>query len=72
MGDYIRLSSSDMRDNYTKKVSQKYQKKKGAFDVIKKVFHYAREYRFYLYIAILMDIIKIGRASCRERVSKSV
>lgn len=57
MSDYVRLSSSDMRENYTKKISQKYQKKKGAFNVIKKVFHYAREYRFYLYIAVLMDII---------------
>ncbi len=57
MNDYKRLSSSDMRDNQTKKAKQKYQNKKGAINILKKVFYYSREYRWYFYIAILMDII---------------
>ena len=57
MSDYKRLSSSDMRDNQTKKAKQKYQNKKGAINILKKVFYYSREYRWYFYIAILMDII---------------
>lgn len=57
MSDYKRLSSSDMRDNYTKKAHNRYHKNHGAISTLKKVFHYAREYRFYLYFALLMDIV---------------
>ena len=57
MDDYKRLSSSEMRNKHTQKIKQRYQKNRGAFGVLKKVFHYAREYRFFLYIALLMDII---------------
>ncbi len=57
MADYKRLSSSDMRENYTKKAKQKYQNKRGAFQILKMVFYYARDYRFYLFFAFFMDII---------------
>lgn len=57
MDDYKRLSSGEMRENYTKKVKQRFQNKKGAFSILKKVFYYAKEYRFYLYIAMILDII---------------
>lgn len=57
MENYKRLSSNDMRENQAKKARQKYQSKKSAFYVLKKVFHYSREYRWYLYTALLMDII---------------
>lgn len=57
MDEYKRLSSSEMRTKHTQKIKQRYNRNRGAFGVLKKVFHYAREYRFYLYIALLMDII---------------
>ncbi len=57
MDDYKRLSSSDMRDNYTKKAKQRYHRQHGALSTLKKVFYYAKDYRFYLYFALLMDII---------------
>ncbi len=57
MNDYKRLSSGEMRDDFTKKAKQKYQKKNSAFKILKKVFFYAREYRIFLYIALFMDII---------------
>lgn len=57
MDDYKRLSSNDMRENATKKAKQKYQNKKGAFAILKKVFYYSREYRWYLYFALILDII---------------
>ena len=57
MNDYKRLSSSDMRDKYTKKIKQRFNKNHGALSVLKKVFYYARDYRFYLYFALLMDVV---------------
>lgn len=57
MNNYQRLSSNEMRENYTKRAKQKYQKRKSSINILKKVFLYAREYRFYLYLTILMDII---------------
>ena len=42
MSDYKRLSSSDMRENFTKKAKNRYHKNHGAFSTLKKVFHYAR------------------------------
>ena len=50
MKDYSRLSSNDMRADYTKKFKQKYSGKKGTFATLRKVFFYARQYRFYLYL----------------------
>ncbi len=57
MKDYKRLSSNDMRDSYTKKFNQKMSKKKGTFSVLRKVFFYAKKYRFYLYLSLFMDIL---------------
>lgn len=57
MDDYKRLTSSDMRNKQTQKIKQRYQKQHSAFEVLKKVFIYAKEYRWYLYIALLMDVI---------------
>ena len=57
MNEYKRLSSGEMRDNYTKKAKQKYQNKNSAFYILKNVFHYAREYRIFLYISLVMDVI---------------
>lgn len=57
MANYQRLSSNEMREKQAEKLKRKLQKKKGAFATLKKVFTYAREYRFYLYFAIVLDII---------------
>lgn len=57
MANYQRLSSNEMRERQTEKLKRKLQKKKGAFATLKKVFSYAKEYRFYLYFAIFLDII---------------
>ncbi|MBQ8451689.1 MAG: ABC transporter ATP-binding protein [Clostridia bacterium] len=55
--NYKRLSSNDVRENQQKRAKQRYQRHHSAFAVIKKVFKYAHSYRFYLYIALLMDVI---------------
>lgn len=57
MAEHKRLSSNDMRDEFTQKAKQKYHKNYGSFKILKKVFFYAREYRFYLYLSLFMDII---------------
>ena len=56
MNDYKRLSSNEMRDNFTKKAKNKFQRKKGSWNILKKVFYYSREYRWYLYAALVLDI----------------
>lgn len=57
MNEYKRLSSGEMRENYTKKAKQKYQNRNSAIYILKKVFLYAREYRIFLYISLLMDMV---------------
>ena len=57
MENYQRLSSSEMRNKHTNKAKQKYHKNKGAFSVLKKVFYYAKDYRWYLYAALVLDIL---------------
>ena len=52
-----RLSSSEMKTTYQDKIRKKIQKQKSAFTIIKKVFSYAKEYRHYLYLAAIFDII---------------
>ena len=54
MSDYKRLSSNEMREKHTESFKKRLQKRKGAFNILKKVFTYAREYRFYLYFAMLL------------------
>jgi ATP-binding cassette subfamily B protein len=57
MAGYQRLSSNEMREKYTNKAKAKMTKQKGAIHVLKKVFIYAKEYRWYLYLALFMDIV---------------
>jgi len=51
------LSSNEIRTKETRKFKSKYLKGKNAIGVISKVFKYAKEYRHYLYLTILFDII---------------
>lgn len=51
------MSSSEVRDEFTSIAKQKYHSSHSAFQTIKKVFFYARKYRAFLYIALLMDIV---------------
>ena len=57
MSNYQRLSSNDMRERQSENLKRKLSKKKGAFNTLKKVFNYSREYRFYLYFALILDIV---------------
>ena len=63
MADYVRLSSNDIRENQINKAKQKYQKRKGAFNTLKKVFYYSREYKWYLYLALFLDIVNTVAAT---------
>lgn len=54
---YKRFSSKEMYENFINKAKQKYQNRNNAFQIIKKVFHYAKKYRVFLYVALVMDII---------------
>ena len=57
MSNYQRLSSNDMRERQSENLKKKLSKKKGALNILKKVFNYSREYRFYLYAALFLDIV---------------
>jgi len=57
MENYKRLSSNEMREKHVSKFKQKYSKRKNSFLVLKKVFTYAKDYRWYFYLALLLDII---------------
>lgn len=57
MSDFNTISASEKRETYTKKFKQRYTNKKSSFNILKKVFFYAHEYRFYLYLALFLDII---------------
>ena len=57
MENYKRLSSNEMREKHVSKFKQKYSKRKNSFFVLKKVFTYAKDYRWYFYLALLLDII---------------
>ena len=57
MENYQRLSSNQMREKYVEKIKKRLQKRLNAFNSLKKVFSYAREYRFYLYFALLLDVV---------------
>ena len=55
--DYVRLSRDDVRENYSSKFKQRYGKNRGMFAILKKVFTYAKDYRFLLYAALFLDVI---------------
>ena len=57
MENYKRLSSKEMREQHVSKLKQKYSKRKSSFLVLKKVFTYAKDYRWYFYLALFLDII---------------
>lgn len=57
MSSYQRLSSNEMRDKQSENLKRKLQKKKSAFSTLKKVFTYAKDYRWYLYFALFLDVI---------------
>ena len=57
MENYKRLSSNEMREKHVSKFKQKYSKRKNSFLVLKKVFTYAKDYRWYFYLALFLDII---------------
>ena len=57
MSNYQRLSSNDMRERQSENLKKKLSKKKNALNILKKVFNYSREYRFYLYAALFLDIV---------------
>ena len=57
MDNYTRLSSNEVREKYTEKIKKRLQRRKSAFNAIKKVFIYAKDYRFYLYFALLLDVV---------------
>ena len=51
------LSSQDVRTKETRKFKARYLKNKNAFEIIKKVFKYAKPYQHYLYLTIIFDIL---------------
>ena len=57
MENYKRLSSNEMREQHVSKFKQRYSKRKSSFNVIKKVFTYSKDYRWYFYFALFLDII---------------
>lgn len=57
MANKEHLSSSKIRSRETRKFKSNYLKGKSAFNVIKKVFKYAHQYRIYLYLTFLFDIL---------------
>ncbi len=57
MENYQRLSINDVREKDKQKAKQKYTKSQSYFSIIKKVLYYAKDYRAYIYIALLMDVI---------------
>lgn len=57
MANNEHLSSSKIRTRETRKFKSSYLKGKSAFNVIKKVFKYAHQYRIYLYLTFLFDIL---------------
>lgn len=51
------VSSADVRTRETRKFKTRYLKGKNAFQIVKKVFKYAHQYRIYLYLTFLFDLI---------------
>lgn len=57
MDDYKRLSMIDEKEKAKSKAKQKYNSSQGYFSIIKNVLYYAKDYRAYIYIALVMDVI---------------
>ena len=54
---FPRLSLKEIKQKQQNKAREKYLKRKGAFQTLKKVFKYAHEYRWYLYLTFIFDLI---------------
>lgn len=52
-----KLSSNQVREKETQKAKNKYLKRHSAFQIIKKVFKYARPYRHYLILTFIFDTL---------------
>ena len=57
MSTPLRLSLNEIKEKENRKIKAKFLKRKSSFSIIKKVFEYAKPYRWYLYLAILFDIL---------------
>lgn len=57
MDNYKRLSMNDEKEKAKSRAKQKYHSSQGYFSIIKKVLYYAKDYRAYIYIALVMDVI---------------
>lgn len=57
MDNNSHLSSKNVRTRETRKFKSRYLKGKSAFTVVKKVFQYAHQYRIYLYLTFLFDLL---------------
>lgn len=51
------LSSNELRIKQAQKANRKINKHRSAFNIIKKVFVYAKEYRVHLYLTLLFDFL---------------
>lgn len=52
-----KMSSAQVREKETQKAKNKYMKKHSAFDIVKKVFKYAKPYRHYLILTFIFDTL---------------
>lgn len=57
MDNNSHLSSKNVRTRETRKFKSRYLKGKSAFAIVKKVFQYAHQYRIYLYLTFLFDLL---------------
>lgn len=57
MDNNSHLSSKNVRTRETRKFKSRYLKGKSAFVIVKKVFQYAHQYRIYLYLTFLFDLL---------------
>ena len=52
-----KMSSAQVREKETQKAKNKYMKKHSAFNIVKKVFKYAKPYRHYLILTFIFDTL---------------
>ena len=57
MDNNSHLSSKSVRTRETRKFKSRYLKGKTGFAIVKKVFQYAHQYRIYLYLTFLFDLL---------------
>ena len=57
MDNNSHLSSKSVRTRETRKFKSRYLKGKSGFAIVKKVFQYAHQYRIYLYLTFLFDLL---------------